>query len=55
MTLCPATRKGSNPKWPIRCTLAENHMGPHIAYGVGGMIVKKWANPEKSNMQRADK
>jgi hypothetical protein len=55
MSLCPATRKGKNPRWPISCTLDENHMGPHIAYGPGGIIVKQWVNPEKTNMQRVKK
>lgn len=31
--LCQSTRKGNNPRYPIHCTLSDNHMGPHIAYG----------------------
>ena len=53
--LCAAIRKGKSPKWPIRCSLNDKHMGPHIAYGIGGVVVKRWANPEKQDMTKRPK
>lgn len=52
MTLCQATRKAPNPRYPFRCVLTEGHLGPHQALGVGGIVLKQWANPEKQDMRK---
>jgi hypothetical protein len=50
--LCPATRKAPNRRFPFRCCLDDNHTDDHEAHGPGGIVLKRWPNSEKTNLQK---